>query len=95
MQKLLRVLHVALFWVRVLRILRVLAVFRGSVCGYFRTRSISGFDALGTLCTPSIFGFCATGTASTIILVLQYFARWCCECPQYQNTRHTRSMLGV
>ena len=57
-------------------------------CGYFRTRSISGFDTVDSPCTSSIAGFCTAGTANTtgleVFRVLQALAvfrpLWYCSC---------------
>ena len=60
-------------------------------CGYFRTRSISGFVTVDTAYTYQIFGVLYCGYCKH----WQYFVRGYCEYSQFRNTLNVPNILGV
>ena len=60
-----RILYSKYFGLMYCGILPVSQYFEVQYSGYFRTRSLSGFDTVDTPGTSSISGFCTAGTART------------------------------
>ena len=60
-----RILYSKYFGLMYCGILPVSQYFEVQYSGYFRTRSLSGFDTVDTPCTLGISGFCTASTART------------------------------